>query len=528
LLTDEQQAAAASISSALESGQNKTFLLYGTNDSGKTEVYLRAIESCLKKGFSAIYLVPDISLISQFRGLLEERFPDVVGVWHSGLTQRQKNGVLLGLKTGKTKIILGTRSAIFLPLNNPRLFVVDEEDDEFYKNIQTPKYHARDVAVKRAAIAGGVAVLGSATPSLETYYKVKTGGIEVLRLTDRIPTSKRPKITLVDLRYAGRFIISRPLKYAISCAIEQKKQVFILVNRRGWATYIRCNDCGELLRCGKCAVPLVYHKNPQGVMCHYCGYKGPLPARCSKCGGRLALSGYGTERVEDLVKKLFPGVDVIRADADSGLSYNRLYGIMKSGRPCILVGTQIVAKGFDFPDLTTVGIVNAGSGLYSPDFCSSERTFSLLTHTIGRSGRGSSAGQVIIQSDNPEHYAIKYATEFDYEKFYEHEVSFRSEFRWPPVVRVIGVSISGAREKDVTAYADKIAGTLEGIEGLDLLGPVPKIMPYLAGKYRWHIILKFEESESIRIKSEAAKAAARAGRKAGVSVVFDVDPVETA
>ena len=524
--TSEQKNSIGKITEALEKNQFKSFLLFGPNDSGKTEIYIQAIDYCIKNNYSAIYLVPDVSLLSQFKELLRNNFGEAVGVWHSGLSQKEKNQFLSRLISSEIKVVLGSRSAIFLPLKNPKLFILDEEDDSFYKNIQSPKYHARDVATQRAKITKGVVVLGSATPSIETYYKTKIGEIELLKLTERIEKRPLPKISAINLKYTKRFAITKPLKYAMTNALLQKKQIFLLVNRRGWATTVKCSVCQNIIKCPKCSIPLVAHKNPSGLLCHYCGYKQNYSSKCSVCSGDMIYTGFGTEKVEEIVKKIFPSTEIIRIDSDSEIPYSKMFQIMKSGKSCILIGTQIVAKGFDFPNLTVVGIINACSGLYSADFRSAERTFSLLTHSIGRCGRGSSTGQVMIQTDNPEHYAIKYAAEFDYESFYEHEAAYRKEFLWPPFIKLISITLSGKNEKMVISQSEKLAEKLDGITGLTVLGPVPKVASYLAGKYRWQILLKLKEGDFPVVRAELLRIA-DSHRKKDINIIFDADPLET-
>ncbi len=524
--TSEQKNSIGKITEALEKNLPKSFLLFGPNDSGKTEIYIQAIDYCIKNNYSAIYLVPDVSLLSQFKELLRDSFGELVGVWHSGLSQKEKNLFLSRLISGEIKVVLGSRSAIFLPVKNPKLFILDEEDDSFYKQMQSPKYHARDVAIARAKIAKGVVVLGSATPSIETYDKTKTGEIELLKLTERIEKRPLPKISVINLKYTKRFAITKPLKYAISNALLQKKQIFLLVNRRGWATTVKCSVCQNIIKCPKCAIPLVAHKNPPGLLCHYCGSKQNYSGKCPVCSGALIYAGFGTEKVEEIVKKIFPSTEIIRIDSDSEISYSKMFRMMKSGKSCILIGTQIVAKGFDFPDLTVVGIINASFGLYSADFRSAERTFSLITHSIGRCGRGSSAGQVIVQTDNPEHYAIKYAAGFDYESFYEHESAYRKEFLWPPFIKLIIITLSGKNEKAVISQSEKLAEKLDGITGLTVLGPAPKVASYLAGKHRWQILLKLKEEDFTDIGCLLQKTVA-SFRSNKINIVFDVDPLET-
>ncbi|MFH0947508.1 MAG: primosomal protein N' [Elusimicrobiota bacterium] len=529
--TLEQKNAISKITEVLaHPDSTKNFLLFGPNDSGKTEIYIQAIDFCIKNNYSAIYLVPDISLISQFKELLRARFGEAVGVWHSGLSCKEKNQFLSQIISGEIKVVIGSRSAIFLPIVNPKLFILDEEDDSFYKSIQSPKYHARDVAIQRAKITKGVVVLGSATPSVETYYKTKTGEIELLELTERIAERPLPKISVINLKYV-RYVywrtITKPLKYAMANALLQKKQIFLLVNRRGWATTVKCSVCQNIIKCPKCSIPLVSHKNPPALLCHYCGYKQGFVSKCSVCSGDIIYTGYGTEKVEEIIRKIFPQTEIIRIDADSEIPYSKMFRIMKSGTSCILIGTQIVAKGFDFPNLTVVGIINACSGLYSADFRSAERTFSLITHSIGRCGRGSSISQVIIQTDNTEHYAIKCAAEFDYESFYKNETEFRESFLWPPFIKLISITVSSKNEKTVISESEKLAEKLDSIIGLTVLGPAPKVASYRASKYRWQILLKLKEEDFTVVRSGLLKAV-ESHRKKGVNIVFDVDPLETA
>ena len=523
----EQKAAVAKVTKALDDSRYKTFLLYGMNYSGKTEVYIRAIDWCIKNGKSAIYLVPDVFLTSQFGDLLKQKFGRMLGVWHSDLAQHKKNDILWRMKSGEIRIILGTRSAIFLPLAGSKLFILDEEDDDFYKNQQTPKYHARNVAISRAKISGGVVVLGSATPSIETYTMVKSGEIEILNLTERVMKSPVPAVTVVDMRFSGKFLISNRMRDAIEYAISRKKQVFLLVNRRGWFTVGKCGVCGIPIKCPKCAVPLVYHKKISKLVCHYCGLKSDGIDICPVCNGKVNYHGSGTERIEEIVKKIFPQTEVFRVDADTSTDYQKVFEIMKSGRTCILIGTQIVAKGFDFQDLVSVGVLNADIGLYSSDFRSGERTFSLLTHSIGRCGRSIIPGRIVIQTCFPEHYAVKSAAEFDYEKFYDYEIDFRREFMWPPFVSLVNITISGKNEKDTSDAAEHLANCLEVIENMHILGPAPKAIPYLSGKYRFQVLVKFAKPDMEKAKNRLLEIVANFPKKSGVRIIFDVDPSET-
>ncbi|HAM39679.1 MAG TPA: primosomal protein N' [Elusimicrobia bacterium] len=525
-LTDEQKNATERIVDSIKNRRQANFLLYGINDSGKTEIYIKAIEQCINQGGSAIYLVPDVSLTNQFEELLYDRFGDKLGLWHSNLSQRDKSIFFAKLKLGIIKVVLGTRSAIFLPVRNPNLFILDEEDDEFYKNIQAPRYHARDIAIKRAEIVNGVVVFGSATPSIETYNKVKHKTIEILKLSERIERRPLPKVTVINLKYTKRFAISKPLQFAIQSAILNKKQIFLFINRRGWATSVKCSNCEQVIKCPKCLIPLIAHKNQSVLLCHYCGYKQTFIKNCPDCNGSIIYSGYGTEKVEEIVRKLFPNTKIIRMDSDTKDTHLKIFQTMKSGYPCILIGTQIAAKGFDFSNITLVGVINANSGLYSADFRAAERTFSILTHSIGRCGRGSSESQVIIQADEPEHYAIKHAAEYDYEKFFNHELEFRKEFLWPPYKKLINITILGKKEKDIIIESESIVSYLKDEKDLVILGPVPKIVPFLAGKHRWQILLKVNENDFNEIALKLMRIM-EAYPKKGVNMVLDVDPIET-
>ncbi|OQA91318.1 MAG: Primosomal protein N' [Elusimicrobia bacterium ADurb.Bin231] len=528
-LNAEQKDSVSKIISSLKNPEStdRTFLLHGLNDSGKTEVYIRAIEWCITNGFSAIFMVPDVSLISQFKQQFSERFGDSMAVWHSGLSKSAKNRFIWRLEHGEIKVVIGTRSAVLLPIKKAGLLILDEEDDEFYKNIQTPKYNAAEVAIKRAEICGGVVVLGTATPSVETYFNMTKGQIKLLELSGRVRNSPMPGINVVDMRKFGKYVFSIPLKNAVNDALAAGRQVFFLVNRRGWFGNVRCLNCGYAVMCPKCSVSLTIHKNPLRFLCHYCGYKREPVKYCPKCNSILDYSGRGTERIEELSLKFFPGRKIVRIDSDSAKSYDMAYKIMKSGEPCILIGTQIAAKGFDFPNLTVTGILNADTGLSSSDYRAGERVFSLLTHAVGRTGRADLPGKVIIQTYNPEHYVIKSVTGFDFKGFYEKEIEFRKEFFWPPFAKLIAVTILGKTEKTVIEVSEKFAESLREIKNIDVLGPVPKMVPYLSGKHRWQILVKYDKELYPDTPSLISEAANKLHGKKDTNIIFDVDPAET-
>ncbi|MFH1593323.1 MAG: primosomal protein N' [Candidatus Omnitrophota bacterium] len=538
-LTSEQKEALKTVLVKIESQEYRTFLLHGITSSGKTEVYLQAIEEVLKRGRSSIVLVPEIALTPQTVGRFKERFGPLVAVVHSQLLGSMKYAEWKRIKDGIAKIVIGARSAIFSPVKNLGLIIVDEEHETSYKQEDVPRYHARDVALMRGRLCNSPVILGSATPSLETYYLAKKRELELVRLTKRIDDRQLPKAKIVDMRMelATRkhiVMFSRVLIDSIQRALNSNGQIMIFLNRRGFSTYINCKKCGLVLKCKRCDSVLVHHYQTKKLLCHYCNYRISPPDICPHCSSSyMKYFGIGTEKVESEIARIFPGARIARMDTDSTRvrgAHERILGDFKDHKIDILVGTQMIAKGLDFPKVTLVGIVNADVTLNLPDFRASERTFNLLTQVGGRAGRGADGGEVIIQTYAPEHYAILAASKHDYDKFYSEEIKSRKELAFPPVTHMIRLTLRGRNEKrtidaahDMTRSLDKELMKLIAGKGIEVLGPAPSPVSRVRGYFRWNILLK-GKNRSIMC-AELSKALLKCGRPAGVFVAVDVDPM---
>jgi len=532
-LTPEQEKALKSIALSIEKGEHKTFLLYGITASGKTEIYLQAIEIVLKKGKQAIALVPEISLTPQTIERFVSRFGDRVAVIHSKLSPAKRFYEWKKIKEGKADIAVGPRSAIFSPLKNLGLVIIDEEHETSYKQEDVPRYHARDVAIERARLNNCPVILGSATPSLESYYKAKRGEYRLIRLTKRIDERLLPKVKIVDMRMGlatrkRTEIFSKILLDAIDKAIKDKKQVIIFLNRRGFSTFVNCKKCGLVLKCKRCDTVLVYHFENKKLICHYCNYRMAPPDICPKCrSGYISYFGLGTERVESEISRNFSSARVSRMDSDTTAksgSHDRILGDFKSGAVNLLVGTQMIAKGLDFPLVTLVGVVSADITLNIPDFRASERTFDLLTQVAGRAGRGEDGGEVIVQTYTPSHYSILTAAKHDYDKFYEEEISQRKELLFPPFVSLVKITVR-ARNDEVASKA--AAGLADAIKAEDkqamVAGPAPAPISRMRGYFRYNILLKGKDRLGLVVLLRKVLAGFR--KPGGVLVAVDVDPM---
>ncbi|UCC67151.1 MAG: primosomal protein N', partial [Armatimonadota bacterium] len=437
-LTLEQNAAVEAIGEAVEAGRPESFLLYGVTASGKTEVFLRAIGRALSRGRQAIVLMPEISLTAQAVGIYRARFGDRVAILHSALSLGERWDEQQRIRTGEAAVVIGARSAVFAPTPALGLIVVDEEHESSYKQEQSPRYHAREVALKRGEMSGCPVVMASATPALESFYDAEQGRHRLLRLPTRVEERPLPRIRVVDMRGPGSRtpILSTPLRQAIAARLQGGEQVILFLNRRGFATFLLCPICGESLRCPDCGVALKYHRDSRQVRCHHCGLARTAPDICPRCGGHeIRFSGFGTERVERELTRVFPRARAGRMDRDTTArkgAHVRIVGQFRAAETDILIGTQMVAKGFDFPGVTLVGVISADTSLNLPDFRAAERTFQLLTQVSGRSGRGEKEGEVIIQTYRPDHYSVEAAAEQDYEAFYEREMEARRELSYPP------------------------------------------------------------------------------------------------
>ena len=532
-LTGEQKEALKNVLSKIETEDHKVFLLHGITASGKTEVYLQAIERVLRKGKTSIVLVPEIALTPQTVERFASRFGDKVAVVHSALVGSMRYKEWKRIKDGIAKIVVGARSAIFSPVKNLGLVIIDEEHETSYKQEDAPRYHARDAAIMRAKLSNCPVILGSATPSLESYYFATKKRYELVRLTKRINDKDLPKVKIVDMRMelATRrriVIFSKILVDSIQRALDKGQQVMIFLNRRGFSTYVNCKKCGLVLKCKRCDSVLVYHYDIKNLTCHYCNFRQSPPEICPKCrSSYMKYFGIGTEKVESELARLFPQARIARMDTDVTKkrgSHARILGEFKKHNIDILVGTQMIAKGLDFPRITVVGVVNADVTMNLPDFRASERTFNLLTQVAGRAGRGEEGGEVIVQTYAPEHYAILAASKHDYEKFYEEEIKSRREFRFPPFVHIIKLTCRSRNEKKAIDTAGNLKKFLaDQLKSIEIVGPAPAPISRIRGYYRWNVLLK---GKNRSIMCEELKKALKSYRSpAGAILTVDVDPI---
>jgi primosomal protein N' (replication factor Y) len=503
LLTPAQEAALADLSARLEKGGFAAALLHGVTASGKTEIYLRLISRCLERGRAAMMLVPEIALTPSVEAQFLQRFGGRVAVLHSGLSETDRHREWQRARRGEARVILGTRSAVFAPATDLGLIIVDEEHDASYKQQETPRYHGRDVAVVRARLERALILLGSATPSLESSLNAREGKYQLLKLEERVAGRQLASVEVVDMREEFRETlsnvpISRRLQEEIKAQLDARAQTMILLNRRGYAWFILCRSCGQSPRCVNCSISLTYHRREHRQICHYCGYSAPVPTRCPSCGSEyLHFVGEGTEKLEDKFAEMFPGARVERLDRDVARrpeQYARILGEFRRGKIDILVGTQMIAKGHDFPGVTLVGVVSVDVGLSLPDFRSAERTFQLLTQAAGRSGRGDAPGRVLVQTFYPEHYAVRMAAEQNYDAFYSKEIRFRRVMHYPPVTALANVVAQDVTLERAARVAQVVAKFLESQDGdsraLKILGPSPAPLAKIKGRHRIQFLLK--------------------------------------
>jgi len=501
-LNAEQSAALRTILEAIRSGSHRTILVHGVTGSGKTEVYIQAIEEVVRRGSQAIVLVPEISLTPQTVERFRSRFQHVA-VLHSHLTDAERAAQWEWIASGEVEVVVGARSAIFSPTPRLGLIILDEEHESSFKQEATPRYHAREVAEQRATIEQIPLVLGSATPSLESWYRAQQGKYILVRLPKRIANLPLPDVKTIDLREPKRAaetrgVITRQLHAAIEEALNDGGQVILLLNRRGFATHVQCPSCGAVLQCPHCDISLTHHKTAGRAVCHYCDYEIETPRACPQCGSpRIRFSGVGTERLEAEVKARFPKATCFRMDADSmksRLAYERAFAEFRRGKIQILLGTQIIAKGLDFPNVRLVGVINADTALHFPDFRASERTFQLVTQVAGRTGRGPHGGQVLVQTFTPEHPAIQAALQHDYETFAQQELAVRQAFGYPPFCHLVRIVASSEKEDEsqqmIHQLTESLRTILENTQSRDqirLVGPAPAPLAKLRGKYRYHL-----------------------------------------
>jgi len=538
--TAPQQVAMDALAAALapEKGAT-TFLLHGVTGSGKTEVYLRAIAEAKQLGRGTIMLVPEIALTPQLVSRFRARFGDDVAVLHSGLTPRERFDMWARLRAGEVDVAIGARSALFAPIRALGLVIVDEEHDSSFKQEEGVRYHARDMAILRAHMLGGVCVLGSATPSLETEQLARSGKATKLVLPDRARAQEMPRVHIVDLRAigpgpTGDKRISLLLHRAIEETLAAKEQTILFLNRRGFAPSIRCEGCGELASCPNCTVALTLHKKKGGTMrCHWCDYEAALPMRCKKCDSdRIALEGLGTEKLEETLATAFPEAVIARLDRDvaTGKQIEKVLDRVRSREVDILVGTQMVTKGHDLPFVTLVGVINADAALSIPDFRASERAFQLLVQVAGRAGRGDTPGRVLVQTYDPDHHAIKFAAKHDVNGFIERELRDRKELAYPPFSRMALVRVDSLDEKEtqeataLLARAARDSARGGELGALTVLGPTPAPIAKVRNRFRFRIMLRSTSREHLR-KATLAIHAAIGQLPRAVRVAIDIDPV---
>lgn len=528
--TADQRAALDAMVAALDEERPAPFLLQGITGSGKTLVYIELLREVLARGRTAIVLVPEISLTPQTVSRFRAHFGDRVAVLHSGLSDGERYDAWRMLRSGERTIAVGARSALFAPLDDLGAVVVDEEHDGSYKQSEAPRYHARDLAVMRAHHHGAVCVLGSATPSLESWDNVRRGKFRRLLLPERVGGGRLPTVHVVDLRKGrrgggaekdgaaserhgerGGRVLSEDLVSAVDLRLRRQEQVILLLNRRGYSSFVQCRECGEVEQCENCSISLTYHRVTQKIVCHHCRFEAPAPSRCPRCGGQdLSFRGLGTEQVERVTAETFPGARIVRMDVDttSGKwAHQRILERVERHEVDILLGTQMIAKGLDFPRVTLVGVVNADVGIHLPDFRASERTFQLLSQVAGRAGRSALGGEVHIQTSLPEHYAVRSAVNHDFEAFATREWEERERPSYPPHVRLVNVIVSSPDQRLAAETAADAARWLRTVVArwkranaatdVELVGPAPAPIERLHGRWRWHFFLRADKPRSL-------------------------------
>jgi primosomal protein N' (replication factor Y) len=536
-LNRDQQDALQAILAALHSGRHETLLLHGVTGSGKTEVYIQAIDEMIGFGRQAIVLVPEISLTPQTRQRFRSRF-DRVAVLHSHLSDSERHWHWQRIARGEVQVVVGARSAVFAPTPHLGMIVVDEEHDSSFKQDLVPRYHARDVALHRARSENIPLVLGSATPSLESWQRAQDDKYRLLELPKRVLDLPLPDVTTIDLRTEfqsrqSRGAISRQLHQAIRQALQDDGQVILLLNRRGYSTAIQCPACGHVVCCADCDIALTHHREKNLAVCHYCDYTIESPNACPECrSDRIRYSGLGTQRLEQEIRRRFPRVPCLRMDSDSMQrpgSHEEALARFRAGEIKILFGTQMIAKGLDFPNVTLVGVINADTALHFPDFRAAERTFQLVTQVAGRTGRGEKGGRVLVQTFSPEHTAIQAAIRHDYAAFAQQELPARREYRYPPMAAMIRLIFRGATQSTTEQFADQVVDRLhEAAERAEasvrILGPAEAPIAKLRGKYRFHSLLQGEDQTAMREIVRQATADLKPPPE--VQWVVDVDPVD--
>ena len=539
-LTSDQREALSKIEKATAGGGFKSFLLHGITGSGKTEVYMRLIRRVIEERKEAIVLVPEISLTPQLIDRFRRRFDPSIAVLHSGLSPGERYDQWRQILRGEVRIAIGARSAIFAPFRRLGVIIVDEEHEPSFKQEEKLKYNARDLAVMRAKMNQAILILGSATPSVESFFNTQTKKFRYLHLPQRVESRPLPAVDIVDMRLekqGGRSpVFSSKLREALINNTEKGRQSLIFLNRRGFANFVLCRDCGWTSRCPNCSVTLTYHTVGRTLQCHHCGFVTPTPTECPQCQGySLYPIGIGTQKIEEETLKVLPSARVARMDRDTTTrkgAYTRIVRAMESGEIDVLIGTQMIVKGHDFPNITLVGVICADTVLNFPDFRASERTFQLLTQAGGRAGRGDLTGRVIIQTYNPDHYSIERAKRHDFLTFYEDEIAFRKELKYPPFSRLANLRVSGNNREPVERFVKRLGMTGAKIRmtdkayknHLDLLGPCRAPLAKVKGRYRWHLLIKSGRTEALhRFLGELLDKTEM--ESTGIQLEVDIDPI---
>ena len=534
LLTADQQTVIEPILDTIENHQHEVFLLYGVTGSGKTEIYLQSIQDVIEKGREAIVLVPEIALTPQMVNRFKGRFGDLVAVLHSGLSNGEKYDEWRKIHRKEVKVVVGARSAIFAPFENLGIIIIDEEHETSYKQEEMPRYHARDVAIERAKHYNCPVVLGSATPSLESFARAQKKVYHLLSLPSRMNNQAMPPVEIIDmreeLRNGNRSMFSRKLFEKLKERIERKEQTVLFLNKRGHSSFVMCRDCGYVMNCPNCDISLTYHRAKEQMKCHYCGYESYVPKNCPECSSEyIRYFGTGTQKVEEELGKIIPEARVIRMDVDTTGkkgSHERLLKDFQDGKADILLGTQMIAKGLDFPNITLVGVLSADTMLHLPDFRSSEKTFQLLTQVSGRAGRHELPGEVIIQTYTPEHYSIELAGTQNFDLFYQHEMIVRKTRHYPPFYFLSLITVSHAELIPVIKETERIASYIRSqvSSGTVVLGPSASSIPRINNRYRYQCLIKYKREPDLTRILKKILDQYQKDTKSGLQVSIDLNP----
>ncbi len=527
----------------LKGSSGRKYLLHGVTGSGKTEIYFEAAAKVINEGGQVLYLVPEIALTPQTLERARNRFGDQVALLHSNMSDGERFDQWFRVKNGLARFVLGARSAVFAPFDKLGLIIIDEEHETTYKQEENPRYHIRQVVEKLATLTGAKVIFGSATPSIETFFKAQTGNYDYLQLNQRYNRNPLPEVSIVDMREelknGNKNILSSTLYKSITESLANQEQIILLLNRRGHSTFILCRDCGRSLKCPACDVALTYHLTEKNLRCHYCDYRQPVPNTCPQCGSvRIKYFGHGTQKLEEELANNFPVARIIRMDVDSTSkkgSHHQIYRQLTSGSVDILLGTQMIAKGLDLPKVTLVGVISADSTLNIPDFRAAERTFQLLTQVAGRAGRGQKIGKVIFQSYDPEHYSLRFAKEHDYHNFYQEEINHREQLGYPPYSELVRIGFTGLNHQKVSTAAHQFYRIVKSIQQtladsnnpayyIEVLGPGPTLIPKVQNKFRWQLLMKSNHQPWLEQLVTEAWAKYQSVKQPDVKVIKDRNP----